>query len=247
MLRPSPEPPGLRGEERVEQPVANLGGDSRAVVGHAERHAAEVERDASRDLIHRERRELHAHASTVRRRLHGVEREVEHGTMQQILVALDDEPLVRADADDFHVVWGDPGARRRDSPRRARRQRDRPARRGHAHAREVEKLRQETRQPIRFADDEVRERALVRVGARRATERFDRAPDRRERILDLVRERRAQLSDCLETLGARVQRVEALLVGDVLEDRGRRGGCRVAVALGARRVQPNRETPVVHA
>ena len=135
--------------------------------------------------------------------------------------------------------------RRPDSLPRARWQPDRVARHGRAHPGEVEELGQEPREPIGFADDELSEGALVRVAARRATERFDRAPDRGERIHDLVRERRAQLSDGLQAFGARVQRVEPLLVRDVLEDRRRRGGCG-AVALGPRRVQADWESPVAH-
>src|SRR5688500_14262675 len=88
--QPETAPAGLRGEKRVEQAVANLDRNTGAVVRHAERDAAAVERDTSRHLVHRERRELHADAAALRRRLDGIQREVEYGPVKQVLIAFDD-------------------------------------------------------------------------------------------------------------------------------------------------------------
>ena len=91
-----------------------------------------------------------------------------------------------------------------------------------AHAREVEKLREQTREPIGLAHARARASVLLIVGhGGHPRDLLDRAANRRQRIPDLVRERRAQLRDALEALGAKTQHVEPLLVRDVLKDRGR--------------------------
>ena len=50
-----------------------------------------------------------------------------------------------------------------------------------------------------------------------------------------MRQRRAQLRDALESLGAQAKHVDALLVGDVLEDRRRGAAGAVVVLLGVGR------------
>ena len=79
------------------------------------------------------------------------------------------------------------------------------------------------------------ERLVIVGDGGHARDLLDRAANRRERILDFVRERRAQFRDALESLGAQPQDVEALLIGDVLEDRRRRASAAVVVVLGVRR------------
>ena len=99
---------------------------------------------------------------------------------------------------------------------------------------------------IRLAHDEVSKRALVHRRAWRASQRLDRAPNGGKRILDLVRERCAQLRDRLETLGARVQGVETLLIRNVLKDRRRRRTGRTIAAFGARCVQADRKPSIAN-
>src|SRR5207244_54041 len=90
---------------------------------------------------------------------------------------------------------------------------------GGAHAREVEELRQEARQPIALAHHEGGEELLVRVGALGAPQLLHRRADRRERVLDLVRQARRQLGDRFQPLGAQVQLLQPLRIRDVGEDR----------------------------
>ncbi len=70
---------------------------------------------------------------------------------------------------------------------------------------------------------------------------LDGAANRRERILDFVRQRRAQLRDALEALGAQPQDFEALLVRDVLEDRRRGSPASVVIVLGVGRGDADRQ------
>ena len=79
-----------------------------------------------------------------------------------------------------------------------------------AHAREVQKLRQEPRQAVAFPHDEVREELLVGVGAGRTAELLHRAADGRERVFDLVRQARRQLRNGLQPLSAEVQLLQPL-------------------------------------
>ena len=76
---------------------------------------------------------------------------------------------------------------------------------GDAHAREVEELREQARQPVAFAHDQIGQELLVRVRAGRLAKLLDRASNGGQRILDLVRQTRRQLRHRLEPLGAQVQ------------------------------------------
>ena len=228
--RPSPLPPGF-----VVKNGSNI--RSRSSVGMPGPSSDTRSDDGAR--LERARRPGSARASAApprrvtrpvsrRRRLHGVEREVEDRAMQQILVAFDDQRSRVGDhAGDAHVASavgvrvGEPHRGLRDlaDVRRARR----ASTRTRAKSRNSESSR-DSRSDSRMIE---RARACADRRSRAAAraDLLDRAADRRERILDLVRERRAQLRDRLEPLGAQAQHLEALLVGDVLEDRGARTCC----------------------
>jgi hypothetical protein len=152
--------------------------------------------------------------------------------MQEIVVALHDELPVLHDAHHPHPL-GPVGVRHREAHRVRGQLADveRLAARD-AHAREVEELGEETAQPVRLAHHEMRERPLVVARELRPGELLAGAANGRERILDLVRERRGELGDALEPLGAETQRLDALLVGDVVEDRRGRAVGDAAVAVG---------------
>src|SRR5688572_33271296 len=102
--------------------------------------------------------------------------------MQQVLVPFDDHPVAFSVALDLDIVRTI-GMRGGKARRAAcyRREIDGLAPRD-TNAREVQKLRQESRQPIRLAHDEPSERPLVGVGASGARELLDGTPDRRERV-----------------------------------------------------------------
>src|SRR5206468_6388351 len=84
-----------------------------------------------------------------------------------------------------------------------------PALRG-AHSGEIEKLREQTRQPVGFAHDERGQELLVGVDELRAPQLLHRRANGRKRILDLVRQARRQLRDRLETFRAQVKLLEPL-------------------------------------
>src|SRR5256885_1156804 len=103
--------------------------------------------------------------------------------------------------------------RRRKIGRAARdgREVDRPDARD-ARTRKVEKLGQQARQPVGLTHNEARKCLLVGRGPRGMAELFYRAPYRRKRIANFMRERRAQLRHGLETLRAAPKLIDALLV-----------------------------------
>ena len=93
---------------------------------------------------------------------------------------------------------------------------------GGPHPGEVEELAQQPAQPVALPDDEAGEEALVVVGVLGAGELLDRAPDRGQRVPDLVGQRGAQRRHRLQPLGAGLELLHFLQVGDVGEDGGHR-------------------------
>src|SRR6185503_3754435 len=225
----------LRGEERVEQAFADLGWDTAALIAHANRDAAAVEGDADGQWVERSRCELDSHDAAVRRRLHGIQYEVENGAVQEILVPIyHQRHALRRLAHDAHG-FGAIGVRLGETRRIARDLAEvHGPRPNNADAREVEEFRKEPRQPIGFPHHESGERSLIVTRVRHARELFHRGADRCQRILDLVRQRRAQLRDALQPLRTQPERVDALLIRDVLEDGRRRAIEIAAVAVGVR-------------
>ena len=113
---------GLRREERVEQAVADLGGmpGPSSVTRSATPPWSNATPAGS--CSGERRRDLDAHLAALRRRLHRVEREVEHGAVQQVLVAVDDQcSLVRRRTTTSHAVRAVGMRRGERSRRRARR------------------------------------------------------------------------------------------------------------------------------
>ncbi len=149
-----PAAAGLGGEERVEQPVADLGGmpgPSSETRSATPPRSNETPAGASSSAAARPRRAPTGWAG----RLHRVEREVEDRAMQQVLVALDAERRRPASCTRSRRPRGDPGWWRRDR-RPARHRADvEPLHAGPAHAREVEELGEQPRQAIGLPDDEV--------------------------------------------------------------------------------------------
>ena len=93
----------LGGEEGVEQAVANVGGNARTTVRHADGHRAVGECNAGTDLFRRGRRDIQPDLSIRRRRLNGVEEQVEDRAVQQVLVALELIDVFRHIGDDGHT------------------------------------------------------------------------------------------------------------------------------------------------
>src|SRR5688572_4289827 len=131
-------------KEGVEQSVPNLERNAPAVVGYAKRNAAAIERHPCGNLIHRQRRELDSHPTATRRRLHGVQREVEHGAMKQVFITFDDHAVVVGIAYDLDVARtiGVRGRKARGTPRDDGEIHGLDLR--HADSREVEELREQS-------------------------------------------------------------------------------------------------------
>ena len=227
---------GFRRSERLEQPVLNLRRDSGSFVDDLHRDRAVWKGHAARQLLAMwrwQRRGARARSgrlacTALSARLNTARwsRSSSPSTMSEPAeTATSSVDLLSARG----VRAGERGRAAHDSG-----DIDRFAARD-AHAREIEKLGQQARQTIRFAHDEVAECLFIvcRDGAR--GQLLHRASDRRERILDLVRERCRKLGDRLEPLRAKIQLFETLLVGDVLEDRRRAWTYRTTIALGGGR------------
>ena len=90
------------------------------------------------------------------------------------------------------------------------------------HPGEVQELAQQPAQPVALPHDQAGQEPLVLVGVLGAGELLDRAPNRRERITDLVGQRGAQLRYRLQPLGPHVELLNLLEVRDVGEDGGDR-------------------------
>ena len=165
--------------ERLEHPRAELGRDAGPVVGDAECHGAMIEAGTSRDLVRRQGHDVDVDAAAVRRGLHRVQREVEDRPMQEVLVGLDDERVIRNRAVHDDAI-GARRVRRREvggatcDCAEVDRLDDRRARPG-----EIEELAEKARESIRYADDEPTEDAIVLGGAARRGELLDGTADRR--------------------------------------------------------------------
>ena len=222
---------GLGREEGIEQPVADLDRDAVARVADAQRRRAMLEPRSRRDARGaplRPRRAL--------RRLRGEAWIALSSRLKTARCSRSSSPSTMnssrsASQSDAHAVRTVVAARPRGAPPIGR------GSRGRAVAVRVTRTRAKSRNSesrrLRRSDSRMTRRASVcssGAGEGRAGELLDRAADRRERIPDLVRERRRQLRDSLEPLGAEAQDLHALLVRDVLEDRRRR-----AVGAQARR------------
>jgi hypothetical protein len=81
----------FRGEEGIEEPIADLDGNSGAGIANAQRDCPRVEGDADGKRVEGARGDIDVHDAAVRRSLHGVQHEIEHGPVEQIIVAIDDE------------------------------------------------------------------------------------------------------------------------------------------------------------
>src|SRR5690242_4541762 len=66
---------GLRGEERVEETIANFDRNARAHVADAKCDRARIEGDADGERVKRAGRDVNVHDAPIRRRLHGIEHE----------------------------------------------------------------------------------------------------------------------------------------------------------------------------
>src|SRR5699024_10490635 len=107
------------------------------------------------------------------------------------------------------------------------------------HTAELDELREEPTESVRFDLDEASQRVVVTGLEPAVGDLLDAAADRGERVTDLVRERGRELGDRLEPRGAAVQLLEALAIGDVLEDGGR-PGCAAPFALDDGRTHADR-------
>src|SRR3954467_9342690 len=76
---------GLRREERIEEAIANVAGDAWSVVAYANCNALLAHVGMRRGFVI-ERSSFNSDLAFRRRSLNGVEREVEHGTVQKVLV-----------------------------------------------------------------------------------------------------------------------------------------------------------------
>ena len=93
----------------------------------------------------------------------------------------------------------------------------------HAEPRVVEEFREQAAQTVRLVEDETFENAPVPLVEAPPAELLDRAPNRRERVLDLVGQRRGQRRHGFEPLRTDLQLPQPLEIGDVLEQRRGRG------------------------
>src|SRR3954469_10617711 len=149
---------GFRREERIEEAIANLDRNASTRVTHSQRDGTGIEGDADRKRIEGAGGDVDVHDAAVRRRLDGVEHEIEHGAVEQVVVTVDNERHALGNpADDANVLAlgarvGEGGGVTADVAHvHGPRARD-------AYAREVQKLGEQPRQPIRLTDDETRER-----------------------------------------------------------------------------------------
>ena len=129
----------------------------------------------------------HAHrdADGPTRRLDRVEHQVGDDAVEEVLVPVEHgAPAVHGDRGVGPAVRVGPDQPHHRDHHRVQVQRHQP---GGAHPREVEELAQEPAQPVALPDDEAREEPLVLVGVPGAGELLDRAPDRGQRVPDLVR------------------------------------------------------------
>jgi hypothetical protein len=242
---------GLRRGERLEQPLAHVGGDARAQVGHHDLEATAVEGDALRQLRLLHRPGGDAHCGAVGRHLQRVEHEIEERAVQQVLVAVEAQRFLghaHVDADAVRLARvreGERGRGLRDLPEVHRLHlRD-------AHAGKIEELGEQARESVGFAQHQVAQRALVVGDGGPPRHQLDGAADGCQRILDFVRERGREFGHRLQPLRAQVELFEPLLVADVMEDRRRHAWDVATVArAGSRRhahgegLSPLREQPL---
>ena len=219
IARPSPLPPGPAGDERVEQPLPDLLGDARPVVPDLQPDGV-LQIGAVGNLSRLHRRDADRDLDRTASRLDRVQHQVGDDPVQQVLVAVEDRPS----ALDHELGVGPAvgvGADQANDRRDDRMQVERHEL-GRAHPGEIQELAQQPAQPVALPHDQPGEEALVLVGMLRPGELLDRAPDRGQRVPDLVRQRRAQRRHRLQPLGPGVELLHFLEVGDVGEDRGHR-------------------------
>ena len=153
---------------------------------------------------------------TVRRSPRGLDR-VEHQVrdhpVQQVGVAIENGPGARTSRTGVRRAVG----MRLDQPSDGDRHRAQVERHelGGAHAREVEELVEQATQPIALAQIRPARNRSSSVGVLGARELFHGAADGRERIPDLVGQRGAQRRDRLQPLGAQMELLQFLQIGDV--------------------------------
>src|SRR5688572_24303640 len=81
----------LRREEWIEEAVADLRRNTRAVVRYAHGDRAVLEENAGRQRLEAPQRDLDAHLAASWRGLDRVERQVEHGAVEEVGVSFDDQ------------------------------------------------------------------------------------------------------------------------------------------------------------
>lgn len=206
-----PTAAGLGRREGFEESVLDLHGNARPIVLHFDGPRRARHREPRRLLATRDATDADRDLPTIARGLQGIEHEIEHGAMQQIFVAVQRGRRVRHLEGEVHVdaaIRMRPRQRHRRAYHIAEVQRIATRR---LHAREVEKLREQAREPVRLARNELAQGTLVGRGGGTARELLDGGADAGQRIPDLVRQRRAEFGDRFEALRAQSQGLEALL------------------------------------
>src|SRR5712672_1408513 len=177
---------GFRRHERLEQPLFDRVRYTSSLVGHAHHHRPASEAlGLRRQLVIRQLRCFQAHFPTGWRRLNRIEKEIEDRTMEQIIIANDDQRVRRKQLADRHVR-GLVRVRRYQNRRVMRDiQEIDSADPGNARSREIEELRQQSRESVRLALNELGQGPRVVVCSWHLREELGGASDRGERILDL--------------------------------------------------------------
>ena len=225
--RPEAGAADLAGHEGFEEPVAHVERDSGAVVGdvHGDRIGVDQRTSCAGVTCTCTRPRSPTACTALSTRLNTAR------CSRSSSPATSHAPAAMARRASPARRWRSSGAAARAPPRPARPLRRPPACSWHgAGAGEVEELAEQPAEAVGLAHGEREECLLVFVGDAAPLvptgQLFRGAPDGRQRVPDLVRQRGAQLGDGLQPLRAHVQRLQPLGVGDVLEDGG--GGATAA-------------------
>jgi len=173
---------GLGRHERLEQPLFDGVGYSSSLVGHTHHHRPTGEALGLRwQLVVCQLRCFQPHFPTGWRGLNRIEKEIEDRTMEQIIIANDDQRVRRKQLADRHIrglVWV-----RSDQDRSVMRDIHEidSADSGNTRSRKIEELRQQSRESVRLALNELGQRSRVVVCGGNLCEQLGGASDRGER------------------------------------------------------------------